>query len=34
MKWAGYGDFERLKVYYNREIDGWFVGRGGLVDNF
>eukprot|EP00979_Chaetoceros_neogracilis_P008036 scaffold1760_cov181-Chaetoceros_neogracile.AAC.1 len=28
MKWAGYGDFERLKVYYNREIDGWFVGRG------
>ena len=29
MKRAGvYVDCERLKIYYNRGIDGWFVGRG------
>jgi hypothetical protein len=27
-KHSSYHDCERLKVYYNREIDGWFVGRG------
>jgi hypothetical protein len=28
MKMAGYDESERLNVYFNRELDGWYVGRG------
>jgi len=28
MKSGRYDESERLKVYYNRELEGWFVGRG------
>jgi hypothetical protein len=27
MQRQGYGESERLNVYYNRELDGWYVGR-------
>ena len=28
MRRRGYEDSERLNVYYNDELGGWFVGRG------
>jgi hypothetical protein len=28
MRGLGYEDSERLNVYYNDELGGWFVGRG------
>lgn len=27
MRWKGLPDSERMNVYYNDELDGWFVGR-------